>query len=179
MRTTRRRISIVAAAVVLAATAAESETPMNRIRPTSAVIANVMAQATQWSPTFRALVDRINTSDGLVYLEEGECRGHVRACMVHAVTLAGPHRLLHIKIDRHRNDIDTRRVDPELIGLVGHELQHAAEVLSNPHLRTYADIASFYMREGAFSTGTVLETAEAKRAGRLIADEVRRAHKNR
>jgi hypothetical protein len=51
-------------------------------------------------------------------------------------------------------------------------------VLSNPNLRTYADVASFYMRQGTFSTGTVLETIEAEHVGIVIEHEVRRAHKN-
>ena len=145
----------------------------------TAAIAALLDQATQWSPTFQGLVNVINESDGLVYIEEGECRGHVRACLVHAVTLAGPNRLLHIKIDPRRNSFNAHAVDPDVIGLLGHELQHAAEVLRDPRLRTYADVANFYMREGTFSTGTVLETPEAERAGFVITDEVRRARKNR
>ncbi|HKF68596.1 MAG TPA: hypothetical protein VKB36_18740 [Vicinamibacterales bacterium] len=181
MRSTPLQVSTLTLAVMLASRApeAESQTPMNRVRATSAAIANEVAHARQWSPTFRALIDAINATDGLVYIEEGECRGHVRACLVHAVTVAGPHRLLHIKIDPRRNNFDTRDVDPDVVGLLGHELQHAAEVLRDPHLRTNADIANFYMREGTFSTGTVIETLEAERAGVVIADEVRRARKNR
>jgi hypothetical protein len=184
MRASAFSLSIVVAAValVLRGSAAESDGSLRRVRPTTSAIAALIDQATQWSPTLRGLVDAINRSDGLVYIEEGECPRRVRACLAHAVTIAGPHRLLHVKIDPRLNHLDAKDVDPEVIGVLGHELQHASEVLSNPHLRTYADVVSFYMREGTFSTGTVLETTEAERVGGVIEDEVRRArrkHSNR
>jgi hypothetical protein len=171
--------AVGAVAFVTRALTAESETAIQRVRATSAAVASVIAQATQRSSTFRGLVEAINKSDGLVYVEEGECRQHVRACLVHAVTIAGPSRVLHIEVDPRRNKVDPSRADPELMGLVGHELQHALEILSNPRLRTNADIVRFYMREGTFSTGTAMETPAAEHAGVVIADEVRRAQKNR
>jgi hypothetical protein len=179
MRATHFTLSVLVAAValVLRGFAAGAEGPLRRVRPTTSAIATLIDQATQWSPTLRGLVDAINRSDGLVYIEEGECPRHVRACLAHAVTIAGPHRLLHIKIDPHLNHLNAEAIDPEVIGVLGHELQHASEVLSNPHLRTYADVVNFYMREGTFSTGTVLETTEAERVGVVIEDEVRRARR--
>jgi hypothetical protein len=144
----------------------------------SPAIVTMIRQATRLSTTFRGLVDAINSSDGLVYVEEGKCRQHLPACFMHSVKIAGPNRLLRIKVDPRGNKFDPQRADPEMMGLIGHELQHAVEVLSNPRLRTNADIMSFYMLEGTFSTGTAIETPAAEHAGVVIEDEVRRAQRN-
>jgi len=52
-------------------------------------------------------------------------------------------------------------------------------VLSKPRLRSNTDIANFFLREGTFSSGTVLETLAAGHVGRAIAAEAKRSRKNR
>jgi hypothetical protein len=71
--------------------------------------------------------------------------------------------------------IDTRRVDSELIASIGHELQHAIEILSNPDVRSTAAMYIFYSRfakrigpgRGAF------ETAAATKVGNAVREEIR------
>jgi hypothetical protein len=60
-----------------------------RDRTHSPAIATLIQEATERSATFRTLVETINASDGIVYVNEGHCGHGVRACVV-TVTAAGP-----------------------------------------------------------------------------------------
>jgi hypothetical protein len=71
--------------------------------------------------------------------------------------------------------IDTRRVDSELIASIGHELQHAVEILSNPDVRDTAAMYIFYSRF-ARRVGTgrgAWETAAATKVGNAVREEIR------
>src|SRR5262245_15910197 len=92
-------------------------------------IASLIDEASRASATFRRLVAAIDGTNGIVYVEPGQCRHGVRACMTLSVKMAGPHRILRILLDLHREL-------SQLIGALGHELQHAVEVLSDPHVTT-------------------------------------------
>ena len=70
-----------------------------RIRSSSASLAALIARVTKHSATFRALIDAIDASDGIVYVEAGECGHDVTACLV-GVTSAGAYRMLWIKVDK-------------------------------------------------------------------------------
>ena len=115
--------------------------PMPRVRSTNAAIAALIARAYEWSVTFRQVVDLIDATDGIVYVEPGRCRKTVRACMALTVTVAGPSRILRIVVD-------PRKADCDLMASIGHELWHAIEVLRDPSLRTDAALFFFYSREG-------------------------------
>jgi hypothetical protein len=165
--------------LTIAHSAIGQDTLVPRVRTESAAIAAVIKEGTRLSPTFHDLIDTINRSDGLVYIEEGECPHHFPACMAHSVKLAGPNRLLRVRVDRRRSGLDATPPDADLIATVGHELRHVVEVLSDPTLRTYFAIEAFYLREGTFSFGTGIETVAAERAGLAISTEVKRTRKAR
>ena len=80
------------------AVAAANQT-LPRIRSSSASLAALIARVTKHSATFRALIDAIDASDGIVYVEAGECGHDVTACLV-GVTSAGAYRMLWIKVDK-------------------------------------------------------------------------------
>jgi len=141
---------------------------MPRVRTTNETIVVVMEAAERQSPTFRGLINVINSSDGLVYVDDGACPGRYRACLMHSVTLAGPNRLLRIKVD-------VRRSDGELIPLLGHELQHAVEILSNHALRNNAQMLTFYQSAGTFGGSHILETEAAVKTQQKISREIRNA----
>lgn len=145
-----------------------AQTVMPRVRTTNAEIAALIDQARTSSATFVHLVDIIDTTDGLVYIDNGTCPGRYKACLMHSVTIAGPNRLLRIKVD-------IRRSDGELIALVGHELQHAIEILSNPALRNNAQVLTFYQSGGLgiFGGGNAVETDAAVQAQLKISEEIR------
>ena len=147
-KTTRRAAATVVVAVLgwtPSAAATESSAaiagqqsrmaPDTRVRGVSARVVAVINEAAAQSKTFRSLVDQIGTTDGVVYVAEGQCRNAVRACLLHTMTAMGPHRVLWILVD-------ARNTDRELMAYIGHELQHAVEVLSNRNVRSSAAMIS-------------------------------------
>ena len=139
--------------------------PIARVRSTDLAVAAAMQEAVSLSATFRGLVDTINASDGIVYVEEGDCGRAGRACLV-GVTVAGAYRLIWVKVD-------TRKADWDLMGSIGHELRHAVEVLGNPRITSTSSMYFFYEREG-HRAPVGFETKAAIQAGNRVRAEARR-----
>ncbi len=139
---------------------------VGRVRSTNAVIGRVLKEARDRSKAFRRLVEIINASDGTVYVEEGKCGQGVRACLV-TVTMAGAHRNLWVKVDTGAADVD-------LMGSIGHELQHAIEVLSDRTVTNGLAMYFFYLKKGSRSRTGTFETRAAVEAGEAVRTEVRR-----
>jgi hypothetical protein len=123
-------------------------------------IAALLQEATERSATFRHLVDSIDTTDGIVYVERGTCGHHVQACLALTTWVAGPSRILRIVVNTHRDH-------GELLASIGHELQHAVEALSDPHVRDVHSMYSFFNRIGPTSEGR-FETEPAIQAGMRV-----------
>ena len=175
---TRRRVPVptpvtpLSIALVCASTCAFAQpagaeadgSAMPRVRSTSAMIATVIEEVSERSATFRRLVKMINASDGIVYIEEGQCGRGASACLV-TVRVAGPNRLLSVWVD-------TRTVDAAFMGLIGHELQHAIEVLGDPMVTSGHAMSNFYQRQGSRSAEGRFETQAAIEAGEAVRTEV-------
>jgi hypothetical protein len=128
-------------------------------------IAVLLHDATAGSTMFRRLVEAIDATDGLVYVEHVRCGHHVRACLALTVRVAGPSRVLRILVDTHR-DRD------EVIAAIGHELQHAVEALSDPHVTNDMAIYNFFQREVPTDKGR-FETQAAIQVGLDVLAEFR------
>jgi hypothetical protein len=164
---------VISAWLLLAGAAAPAQGAgaSDRIRSTDGLIQMLLEEGRQRSATFRDLVDTIDRTDGIVYVERGRCPvGGMRACLLHVLTPNRHARYLWIAVDT-----SARR--GELIAVMAHELQHAAEVLHAPSVRTGRDILNFYRSVDALhalgvttrSEGRAYETAAAI----LTADTVR------
>ena len=151
------------------AAADEGGPATRRVRSSNPAIVALIQRASDESATFRRLVDAIDASDGIVYVEEGACGHGVRACLAGVMT-AGPTRFLRVKVD-------TRKADWDLMGSIGHELRHTIEVLGQPSVRSSVDMYFFYERQGRHGTGGTFETQAATDAGAAVRDEVRHALK--
>jgi hypothetical protein len=128
----------------------------------------MITTASEQSVTFRRMVDTINASDGIVYIEVGVCQYGVRACLVR-VGSAGQRRYIFVKVDIGRTDRKT-------MASIGHELRHAVEVLSNPGVNDLTSLYFLYkfkLDRGSFSF-TSFETTAAIEAGNAVADEIGR-----
>jgi hypothetical protein len=137
------------------------------VRTASRTIAAAIDTAMERSATFRALVATIEASDSIVFLTEGTCQHQARACFV-ALKPAGAFRLMFV-------EIDSRYVDWDLMGSIGHELRHTVEVINDPSVRTDAEKYFLYRRIGWHSTNGNPETIEAMDAGNAVRAEVRQA----
>jgi len=138
--------------------------PDARLRGVSARVMAVINEAAAQSETFRALVDRISTTDGIVYVAEGQCGHGVQACLLVTMTIAGPNRILRILVDPRKSDRD-------LMGSIGHELQHAVEVLSHRSVRNYSAMILLF-KETCDGCGRRFETDAAIRAGNAVREEL-------
>src|SRR5262245_4178733 len=135
-----------------------------RVRPLSPRVSAAVIDAAAQSKTFRGLIEQINTTDGIVYIVDGDCgQRAVHACLKWVMTPAGSHRVLRILIDN-------RQTDREAMGSIGHELQHAVEVLSDPTVRTPSQMYLLYRRLCP-QCGLLFETEAAVRAGDAVRGE--------
>jgi hypothetical protein len=157
----RVRALVVAAIVGACVGAVEAQEqaakPIPRVRATDPTLAALITSGIARSKTFAGLAATVDRTDGLVYIEAGHCGHSVHACLVLSVTVAGPYRILHIKIDPIGPKTD-------IICSIGHELQHAVEVLRERSIRSTSDIFNFFQQEGP--TGSErFETPAAVHAG--------------
>ena len=163
----RMRILIAATAITIGAvTCAEADMdPVSpRVRSGHPYIRAMIAEAARRSATFRRLVSDIEATDGIVYVEQGACGHRVHACLAMAVTPAGDYRILKVLID-------ARQRDWNVMASIGHELQHALEVLTNTRGTRFEGIFFFYQREGV-TTGDSFETTAAVRIGTAVERDV-------
>jgi hypothetical protein len=145
---------------------------IGRVRSNSPALVALINEAIERSGTFRGLVDGINASDGIVYVDEGKCRHGVRACLV-AVTPAGRGRVLWAKVDSRMGSVD-------LMSAIGHELRHALEVLSEPNVRSSVEMFFLYSRIGSRGMGTgAFETMAAIQAGNAVRSEIAKTRRDR
>ena len=73
------------------------------VRSTDAAMLEVIREGSRRSTTFKSLVDALNQTSTIVYVERGVCGfGHYAACLPHTVTLAGSIRYLRILVDPSR-----------------------------------------------------------------------------
>jgi hypothetical protein len=143
--------------------------PDPRVRSASPRVVAVITEAAAQSKTFRGLVDQIGTTDGIVYVAEGECgHGGVHACLLFTITMAGPNRVLWILVDPQKSDRD-------LMASIGHELQHAVEVLSNPNIKSGLAMHSLYLEKCHLCVGGAIETYAAIRAGTAVREELQKS----
>jgi hypothetical protein len=171
----KRRARYLGAAVLVAvlggtfarpAAAADEAFTMARVRSANPLLATLIRVGVERSSTLRRLIQTIDATDGLVYVEDGKCGHGVRACLVTTMRLAGPHRLLFVLVDARGSERD-------LIASLGHELRHAVEVLSIPGMKSYSDMYYFYTRHESNGNGS-FETQAAIDAGNAVRAEIAR-----
>ena len=158
--------NLVAGVVVTMVAAGSAHAGDSRVRTDNPAIAAVIQDGIRRSTTFRRLVEAIDASDGIVFVEEGRCRPSVRACLAFSVKQAGPNRLLRVVVE-------VRKPDWDLMGSIGHELYHAVEVLSEPRIKSSGALYLFYQNVGEPS-GDRFETPAARKAGDAVRREARR-----
>ena len=165
-----RRMAAVTGMIVLAmawsrATASAQEAPpSSRVRAVGSAVVAAIAEGIERSTTFRHLVESIDMTDGLVYVQHGDCKRRVLACLHLSVVVSGRNRILRVLV--------SPRIarDCERTSLIGHELQHALEVLSNPQIRNWRQMFFYFQQIGSTSSGA-FETDAAIWIGVRVEEE--------
>jgi hypothetical protein len=145
---------------------AADEPPILRVRSTDQAIAEFIGLASTRSLTFRNLVSLIQTSDGIVYVEPGECGHGARACLKMWMGVGGSNRFLRVLVNRKRAGSDA-----DFMGTIGHELQHSVEALSDPGTVTGLGLYNFFDRTAPTGRSR-FETVEAIKAGDAVRREL-------
>jgi hypothetical protein len=146
------------------AAAPVSTQALPRVRSSHPYIRAMIAEAQVRSATFRRLVSAIEATDGIVYVEEGACGHGVRACMPPVVTAVTDFRILRVVVD-------PRQQDWEVMSSIGHELQHALEVLNDRTLRTNTAMMFVFSQAHAI-TSDAFETRDALDVGDAVRNEI-------
>jgi hypothetical protein len=111
------------------------------VRSTDSAMLDILREGSRRSETFESLVDALDQTSTIVYVERGVCGfGHYAACLPHAVTVVGSVRYLRILVDPSRAG--------DVIALIAHELQHALEIAHAPAIRTGDDMTAVFRRIG-------------------------------
>jgi hypothetical protein len=130
-------------------------------------IAEVITSGYARSRSFKNLVDRLRSAGAIVFIEAGRCKPNalsaVRGCLVPRAQTEHARYFQMV--------VDVGKSDDRLIALVGHELQHAFELVSLPMTMKNAIEAS---RSGFQHTAArTYETEQALRVAEVILRELR------
>ena len=160
-------LCVLALSVASAAAAAPSTLPLSvpRVRPLDSWAAMLVARGVQQSPTLRSLVDRLNRSDVIVYIEVGPLQATADG-MVRFLAATKYGRLVRVSLSH-------RLTHHELLGLLGHELHHAMEIADHPDIRDEQALRRFYQAHGEPGCGLgTYESEGARSAGRKVRAEI-------
>jgi hypothetical protein len=169
-------VCLIAALFPLAAQAQEEPVPepvpaiadFPRLRSSDRTLTALIDEARKGSPTFSKLIASLDATDGIVFVQKGRCQPRVPACLTLQVTQAGRYRILFVLVD-------TGRPSADVVASIGHELQHALEVLADPSLRSFGAIYLFYSRVASSEYLRAMETAAAVATGHAVFRELQQS----
>jgi hypothetical protein len=114
--------------------------PGPRLRLTDRRLRAILDVGRQESPLFRALVDQLETSDVVVYVQCARLRTRLDGELTFLTKAAGV-RYVMVRIAW---DLPL----PRKIAILGHELRHALEIAGSPDVVSAATLAAAYERFG-------------------------------
>jgi hypothetical protein len=170
----RQALGIVILSTVIvgmAVPALPSTADSKRVRSTNAEMLALPHEGADRSPTFRGLVDKVASSDGIVYIEFGYCAfGHLNGCLLPFIASSHGDRYLRVVVTPDKN----QRSHDQLLALIAHELQHALEVIEHAKVIDVATLEAMYREIGRSIPGQNhgYETSAARAAGDAVLAEL-------
>ena len=160
---------VVCTFVVLLAVAARSQAEsIQRIRTTSSLIHAALAGASEKSPTLRAIVERIAQSNVIVYVTCEQFKTVTISGRTMWADASGEARYLRVQVD-------CTLARANLVAILGHELQHVAEVADRPDVIDLPTFLKLFEAIGYPSCSTSwheqFETDDARAAGQRVREE--------
>jgi hypothetical protein len=143
--------------------------PCEHVRTTEARILTIIELGVARSATFRRLVQTLDASDVIVYIEPKFNRSALAGYLSHRVIVAGPIRYVQIAVGMHGSE-------NRLVALVAHELQHAVELAAATGVRDSESMARLFERASiSFGCGGCYETSAAIDVEEAVLTEMRAA----
>jgi hypothetical protein len=164
-------VSAVLMTQITAASAAAAEAS-SRVRSTNPVMLDLLKEGRDRSGTFRTLVDAIDHSNGIVYVEFGYCAfGHLDGCLLPFIASAHGDRYVRVIVTPEKSRLN----HDQLLALIGHELRHALEVLEHPEVVDVPTMEHMYRSIGTPIAGQRgFETSAARSTGTAVLTELLR-----
>ncbi len=138
-----------------------------RVRPHDARVATLLRTGLDRSPTLRTLVDRVEDSDVIVYLEiQPKLQGRLAGCMT---WVAGAGRYRYV-----RASINPELTTDQRIAAIAHELQHVVEISEHPEVDGESALIALYRRIGESRpfNSTQWDTTRAREVGAVVGREL-------
>lgn len=139
--------------------------PTRHVRGLGTVAVDVLERGARRSYTFARLLDTIENSDVIVYVETAP---DLSVSLAGRMMLAGSaHGQRYVRIQIAPD------TEENMIATLGHELQHAVEVAESPDVHDEDALAALYLRIGQMSGDrTSFDTVAAREVGRLVRSEL-------
>lgn len=165
---------MLALSILLICSTTPRASEMPRVRAVDPWLARLLADGAASSATFKAIADRVQRSDVIVHIEPwADGRPAGVSGRLRFVGLAGGFRYLRVSIAMPL----TRTA---ALAVLGHELQHAAEVADDSSVIDRVSFQALYRRIGDgchTQAGPRYDTRAAREAGRQVLAELRSAHR--
>jgi len=144
-----------------------------RLRPLTSLATEFVSRGLDGSPTFRSLVERIERSDVIVYVELVHRKPGAPDGATRLVNASRYFRFLYVSINC---ELDSWAI----VAMLGHELQHAVEIAERPEIRDAGSLARYYRDEGIATARDGCVCSEAARdAARRVRGELASAASSR
>jgi hypothetical protein len=158
--------------LLLLATPVFAEGSLERVIVVDPTLATLVSEGHTRSMTFRDLIDRIERSDWVVFVQAGRCPDRAAiGCLLHVVGTFDGRRYVRLLVNPHGRHPD------QVITILAHELQHALEVAA---AGTVMDVDTLMQlqRQIASSRSKVAkaelyETAAARKVEEVVFRELR------
>ena len=166
------RPSLLLLSLLAGASPVHAERSVPFLRTEDSRLAAALVRGRDESATFRAIVDRLDGSDLIVYVSRGSLSGQVSAS-TQLLIATGGYRYVRVTIE----------LDPDTdvgVALLGHELRHALELAEAPWVVDDESVATLYREIGYAScvgSKPCYDTIEAVDAGRQVLVELRHANR--
>jgi hypothetical protein len=157
-------------AVLVAAFLAAHDISASHVRSCEPQITALIQAGVEQSETLRRLVEALDRSDVIVYVNLKVRREALGGYLAHNVSNAGPYRYLHVAIS-------LRGTEARLISILAHELQHALEVAEHVDARDADRVERLFARlslSQGCAVGNCFETVAAQDVEAAVLAEVRR-----
>ena len=163
-------IRFLLASLIVSLAAGRAHAGPPHLRPLTDSTKIIIERGLAQSAEFRALVQRLNRSDVVVYVSEDYFQSKALAGQLSFMTKAGGYRYVRVRLQWRSYDI-------QQIATLAHELQHALEIAGRPDIvdheslaRAFADFG--HQRPGPSGVNGMFETTAAMEAGDRVWREV-------
>jgi hypothetical protein len=142
---------------------------LKSVKVSHTTLSQLVSEGHARSETFRGLVNALNGSGWLVFVQPGRCPERAAlACLLHIVGTFEGSRYVRVIVDyRHRHT-------ENVIATLAHELQHALEVAQSPEVKDAASVRALFERIGSVQVRSATATAYETVAARSIGEQVLR-----